>query len=96
MNETDLFGRLAAMLGSVPEERRDLVLQRMEEIVSQAEAESLEDVEIVHCPLCQATDPYDIGDIGEWSYQCQACGAEFSLMRGRQDQERGDGAELSE
>lgn len=43
---------------------------------------SLEDVELVHCPLCQASDPFDTGD---WHYQCQVCGAEFVLVRGRQD-----------
>jgi len=48
----------------------------------EVDAESLEDLDIVHCPVCTSIDPFSAD---EYEYQCQACGAIFVLVRGRQD-----------
>ena len=52
-----------------------------ESVVIEVFKETLEEIELgdVHCPMCTAIDPFMIGD---YEYQCQACGASFALTHG--------------
>jgi len=50
----------------------------------EVDADSLEELEIVHCPVCTAIDPYLVDD---YEYECSACGAGFVILRGRQDRD---------
>lgn len=49
-----------------------------------ADRDSLEEIEIMHCPVCQAIDPFDIDT---YEYECQGCGTQFRLLRGPQDRD---------
>ncbi len=51
-------------------------------ITVEIDIDSVEELDTVHCPICTAIDPFYLDD---YEYQCQACGAIFMVMRGRQD-----------
>jgi DNA-directed RNA polymerase subunit RPC12/RpoP len=46
------------------------------------DTESVEELEVVRCPVCATLDPFLTDD---HEYQCQACGTIFVIVRGRQD-----------
>lgn len=56
--------------------------QETVQIQVEIDIDSVEELEVVHCPICTAIDAFDVDD---YEYQCQACGAIFVVLRGRQD-----------